>query len=281
MVLLVCVVLLLTTEVSFISAVSQLQISKYDITDTSVGTQLAQEAVERWENNGWDYDCKELKVYEINPGDYIVAPASTKIELKFFKQPYESAKLEPSIVTAAPSDSLSGAEGISPMEAQYWNLVASQCFARIEGVMGWIDHCYKLHKLVGETDSQKDYYTLTHYATAKSKVPFALTGALLTCAKYTSSSPMEWVDWNPRADQSVGQCSSITIGISYIAVLTHTSTICSSGWDITKYAEAGKFANKWYGTAWWSEREVAYMVCVKVPQGGWPIWALTAQYSGF
>jgi len=283
----VCGVLLLTIVATCVNAASPLRISKYDITKTSIGGQIAREAAERWQNNGWHlkcFNCEDLKVYEINPADYLVAPASAKIELESVKQGDGSVKLEPRIVTASPSDSLlgndplMGTEVVSPMATQYWSLMAAQCFARIEGTTGWIDHCYQLHKLVGETDSQKDYYTLTHYATAKSKAIFELTSAVLTCQKYTSSSTMEWVDWNPRSDQTVGQCTPITIGISYVAVLTYTATICQSGWDITKYSEAGKFANRWYGHAWRSEREVAYMVCVKVPQGGWPIWQLTANY---
>lgn len=92
---------------------------------------------------------------------------------------------------------------------------------------------------------------------------------------------MQWVDWNPRSDLTTGQCSSITIGISYIAVLSYSAVICQEGWDMTKYAEAGKFKNRWYGAARRSEREVAYMVSVKVPKGGWPVWALTKDYESW
>jgi hypothetical protein len=276
--LLMSVVLVAALSVSYVGAKSPLAISKYDITKTTAGVQIAGEAVQRWQGYGWNFDHKELKVYELAPEDYLVAPASAKIELEYIKQSDGSVKLEPKIVTASPSASLLGTKDMYVMRSQYWGLMAAECFARHEGITGWIDHCYQLHKLMGETDSQKDYYTLTHYATAKSKFPFPLTNAWITCQKHSSSSTMWWVDWNPRTDQAVGQCGSITIGISFGAVLTYTGTICKSGWDITKYTEPGKFMNRWYGTAWWSEREVAYMVCVKVPQGGWPRWGLTANY---
>lgn len=285
-VLFMCVVLVATLVSTYVSAASPLEISKYDITKTSVGDQIAREAAQRWTGYGWTCDrCdgKELKVYELAPGDYLVAPASAKIELESVKQPDGSVKLEPRIITVSPNGSLLGLEtnGVSPMASQYWNLVAAECFARLEGFTGWIDHCYQLHKLMGESDSQKDYFELTHYATAKSKTIFTLKWAKLECVKHSSSSTMEWVDWNPRSDQTRGSCGSITLSVGALGIgISGTFTICKSGWDITKYAEAGKFANKWYGWVWPpSEREVAYMVCVKVPQGGWPVWGLTATFS--
>lgn len=267
---------------SYVDARSPLAISKYDITKTGQGARIAREAVQRWIDYGWDCNCnyKDLKVYKINPGDYVVAASSAEIELESVKQPDGSVKLEPRIVTASLSDSLLETEDVSPMAVQYWSLMVGHCFARHEGTTGWIDSCYQIHKLMGESDSQKDYYTLTHYATAKGKWWWwPLRQAWISCKKHASSSPMQWVDWNPRSDRTIGHCDSITIGISYGAVLTYTATICKEGWDITKYSEAGKFKNRWYGTAYSSEREVAYMVCVKVPQGGWPVWYLQWNYS--
>lgn len=283
LVLVMCAVLVSTLSVTYVSAADPLEISKYDITKTSVGAQIAREAVHRWENHGWNincFNCEDLKVYEINPGDYLVAPASARIELESVEQSDGSVKLEPRIVTASPKDSLLGAEDVYPMQAPYWMLVASQCFARFGGITGWMDHCYQMHKLMGEPDSQKDYYQLHHYATAKGKTIFTLKWAKIECEKHPSSSTMEWLDWSPRSDQNVGQCIPITIGVSAFGVsISGTFTICKSGWDITKYEEAGKFANKWHGFVWPpSEREVAYMVCIKVPQGGWPIWNLSASF---
>jgi hypothetical protein len=283
--LLLSVVLVLTLVASYVSAASPLEISKYDVTKTSVGAQLAQEAVQRWTGQGWNLNCncsyKDLKVYEINPGDYLVAPALAKIELESVKQPNGSVKLEPRIVTGSPSDSLLQTEDVSPMQAPYWLEVESWCFARLQNFMGWIDNCYAINKLMGETDSQYDYYELTHYATAASKYPCRLQWALLTCRRNTQlSSTMYWKDWYPKSDQPVSSCGDITLGITVFGVgLSYTSRICSSGWDITKYDEAGRFANRWYGSARASEREVAYMVCVKVPQNGYAIWDLTAGYG--
>lgn len=91
---------------------------------------------------------------------------------------------------------------------------------------------------------------------------------------------MEWFDWSPRSDSttpSSGQ--STTVGVTVCGVsLSQTYTQCDT-WDITKYSEDGRFENKWRGSAYKSEREVAYIISVKVPEGGWPIWTLGYGYS--
>jgi hypothetical protein len=190
-----------------------------------------------------------------------------------------SVKLEPRIVTVSPNDSLLGTEDVSPMQAPYWSLVASQCFARIEGVSGWIDHCCQLYKLVGDSNKEGDYYELVHYATARSKTIFALVQAWITCEKHESSSTMGWFDWSPGSDLNVRRCTPITIERTLNgSSMGGTFAVYESGWDITKYSDAGKFSNRWYGHAWRQERGVAYMVGVKVPQGGCPVWSLTASY---
>jgi hypothetical protein len=191
-----------------------------------------------------------------------------------------SVELGPRIGTASLNGSLVGTEDVSLMQApQYWSSVALQCFARIESVSGWIDHCCQLYKLVGDNNNEGDYYQLVHYATARSKTIFSLRSAWIECVKHESSSTMGWLDWSPGSDLNVGRCTPITIERTINgSSMGGTFTVYKSGWDITKYAEAGKFANRWYGRAWHSERDVAYMVGVAVPQGGWPVWSLAASY---
>jgi hypothetical protein len=191
-----------------------------------------------------------------------------------------SVEFGPSIVTVSPNDSLLGTEDVSLMQApQYWSSVASQCFARIEGVSGWIDHCCQLYKLARDNNNEGDYYQLVHYATARSKTIFSLRSAWIECVKHQSSSIMGWMDWSPGSDLNVGRCTPITIERTINgSSMGGTFTVHKSGWDITKYSEAGRFANRWYGKAWRSERDVAYMVGVIVPQGGWAVWSLTANY---
>lgn len=151
-VLAMCILVLSTVVVAPVSAAKPLTILQFDITGTTIGTQVAQEAVQRWIARGWVLDCdcsyEDLRVYEINPDDYLIAPASAEIELIRVRQPDRSVKLEPRIltVTVSPSDFSLEGEDVSPMSAQYWGLLFAHCFARYEGARGWIDHCYHLHR---------------------------------------------------------------------------------------------------------------------------------------
>lgn len=276
------VVLVSTLVVSYANAAGPLEISQYDVTRTSVGSQMAQQAMQRWQSYGWNFDAKGLKVYELNPGDYLIAPESAKIEFVQIQQSDGSIKVDARIVTASPSilstEAQGVSQGVSPMQAEYWSLVASQCFERIDNGYGWMDHCYEMNKLIGETDSQKDYYQLHHHATAKSKSVWTLTDAYLSCQR-NGGSTQEWLEWSPGSDVPRPSCGTVGIGVSAFGIgISANYTACPTMWDITKYAEAGRFQNKWVGSAWRSEREVAYMICVKVPQGGWPVWNLTAGF---
>ena len=68
-----------------------------------------------------------------------------------------------------------------------------------------------------------------------------------------------------------------------MAASSFTATQCEL-WDITKFAEAGRFQNKWscgcaipFGAT--GEREVASMIEVSVPQGEGAQWTLSAGFS--
>lgn len=105
-----------------------------------------------------------------------------------------------------------------------------------------------------------------------------MTSAKVWNAKSSDSSTMEWADWQPRSD-STGDCRSLDLSFTVgAATLGHAMTACEK-WTITKYSEAGKFANELSyvlgrsGTS----REVGYGVEVYVPVGGWPRWTLYAQ----
>jgi hypothetical protein len=166
------------------------------------------------------------------------------------------------------------------MAAPYWGLISYGSWYS-EGWSGWISHFAKGYALIGETDYNNDFLLLDHWAVAKSKYLLPrLRGAVISCIRDSSSSPMQWFDFMPRSDQKKGQCEAITLGISaYGVTLSQAWTICKEGWDITYYpTEPGKFLNRWYGSADRSEREVAYMVAVTVPQNGVGVWNLDAYY---
>ena len=160
-----------------------------------------------------------------------------------------------------------------------WNHRASGCFAREENDTGWIDSCYQVKQYNTDTTdgtSTRDIFALHHYATAKSKSTWYLTRAKLESYK-SSGSPTfrQWVDWSPRSDQNMGSCTNVQIGVAYSGVGFNVGHGICDKWNITKWAEAGHFANRWEGGATRTEREVVYMTSIKVSQGQFPSWSLS------
>jgi len=45
-------------------------------------------------------------------------------------------------------------------------------------------------------------------------------------------------------------------------------------WEPTKYTEAGKFKNRLLANKYHETCTDGYLICVEVPQGGWPQWYL-------
>jgi hypothetical protein len=280
------VVVLLTISVTSVATAAQpSKEAMCDVTKTTRGAKWAREAAERWQQMGVDCDSKNINIYKLQDGSYLAAPRSAEISMEYVEMEDGSMQLEPVVATG--SDPLLIESNSSEMrldgqyvtsEGEYWSLVDNNAFARFQDGKGWMDHAFKKYKLVGETVADKDYYTLEHYATAKSKGTWTLARAHIWCQKRDGSSEMEWVDWDPTSDKSGGSGNTITIGISFIVELTDSFTFCDK-WNMTKYAEAGRFKNTWEGLAWRSERSVAYMICVSVPQGGYPLWSLSAQYT--
>lgn len=273
-----------TEEIS----ITESQIEKYRITDSSEGEQLAQEAISRWKQNEFCLPCldiQDIEVYKFAEGDFLIVPSSSEIKVEYTGLKDGSIRVEPSVAVGLKSNlqciEETNERTVSDTQTRsmYWGLWYQNCYTRIENSYGWIDHCILVQKLYGETDPNKDYYNLQHYATAKSKGIYVLKTAYINCWKHEYSSPMQWVDWSPRSDMQVGYCQQYTLGVTALGLLASTTqTICET-WDITKYSEAGKFKNTWRGSVRQSEREVAYMIAVSIPQNGEPGWWVQAGYT--
>ncbi|MBM3157887.1 MAG: hypothetical protein FJ004_11480, partial [Chloroflexi bacterium] len=69
--------------------VPSLDVSNFEITDTAAGQQIAAEATQRWQDNGWisakdgPIAQQRTRVYELNAGDYLVVPERVKVTLKW------------------------------------------------------------------------------------------------------------------------------------------------------------------------------------------------------
>ena len=160
-----------------------------------------------------------------------------------------------------------------------WQLMASACQSREQNSTGYIDVCWKKYRLTNDGDGQFDYWVWNQYATAKSTGIFTLSTAWGKSWKNTAQSyPWYWVDWSPNADLTLGNCSNVTVGVSYIVELSATYTACDR-WDITKSATAGTFQNYWRGSAYRSERAVAHMTMIKLAQGQTPSYYFDHGFS--
>lgn len=302
--LLLLFVLLLTTAV-FASAedptptsgetvISQGNLPIYDITGTDEGRRVAHAAVEHWAiSYGVQSDAGQLRVYNLgatDAPDYLIVPDSIVFESASkravtvnedgkqvtYLEASDAFTLDLSKLVMQPENE--SLNSFAP-SAPYWQMVANQCYARWETGAMWFDRCYKVHKLYSDGTSTKDYFQLEHYGTAKSKFPWVLKKASLSSQKHASSSSMSWVDWSPRSDLNVGNCTTWSLSVTVQGVGIGASHELCDKWDITKYAAAGSFKNEWQGSARESEREVAYMQAISVPQNGWPVWSLTSSVS--
>lgn len=109
-----------------------------------------------------------------------------------------------------------------------WNQTSSACQSREQNNTGWIDGCYRIYQLSNDGDSTRRYFAWEQHSTFKSKSAWWMLRAWGSSSKSSNntSGAWSWVDWSPRSDKSVGNCTATTIGISYVANLTRTYEQC-------------------------------------------------------
>jgi hypothetical protein len=110
---------------------------------------------------------------------------------------------------------------------------------------------------------------------------FAITGGLyeigdpwIYATRSASSPATTWHDWKPRQDTT--QCGSVNLSVSVNSFPLSISGNQCETWDITKYATAGQFRNKWTEgicQMQTGERSLEFTVAVRVAQGKVPTWS--------
>jgi hypothetical protein len=140
-------------------------------------------------------------------------------------------------------------------------------------------HCLALFKLTKDGNPKRDYYTLRHWGTARSKDGYAMKVFRLRVYPHEDGPRiLSWTQFSPAEDQNRDRCDQISIGISYVASISWTHSICEE-WDIRPaFNRPGKFSNSWKPISGQpvieSERQVAYAIAVNVKQGKSPRWHL-------
>ncbi len=275
-------------------------VEQFNITKTALGQKTASEAAARWAAKGVTIDAASLRVYNFGTSsspDLLVLPP----ELAFQSSATTQSKsadghtvagaqtaivIDPQVLERA----VSAQATPDAVTAASWNMVYNRCLTRktkyIQNeLLGWMDTCYKVHKLANDGNQWRDYWQLEVYATAKSSYPFTLLDASIEAQPAAGSTAMRWLDWSPRSDLDKGSCTAVPLGVSALGVsISSVFSVCDK-WDITKFEQDGRFRNSWKGAGWWAwwnieaEREVAFMQAIWVIDGKTPSWVVYQNFQ--
>ena len=250
----------------------------HDITDTDAGVRAAEAAAERMADAyGIAAETSALTVWQV--GDRVlVGPAGstvTVIEVRE-KNGDVGARMhatEPSASDAAESSTHVDALSTTAISGG-WQMVGDNCWIDASRQNSYMDVCYHKYRATNDGSATYDYYALDMFTT------FATTGFGLETgdpwikAQPASSSPAAtWYDWRPRSDRTF--CGDVNLGVSVNGFPLSISGSQCETWDITKYARAGEFRNKWTEGICQTqrdERELEFTVAVRVAQGKVPTW---------
>jgi hypothetical protein len=272
-------------------AVAGPQLALGDITATPLGQQKIAEFVN--EPSQYAAGCVTrgnltLKVYNLfqaagvplgaTEPDYLTVPSNVPVTLVRAHYDPVSGQRDLTVkLGIGQNGPLSGHCGTGGGGGAQWKKQIDLCFLRAETGRAWIDACVKLSNLEGDGSLIDDWRELEMFATAKSKGVWTLYAFYVHSVREESAAIYQWSDWSPRADLNIGNCSTQTLSVAAQGVgISSTHTGCEL-WDIDKQAAPGDFMNMWRGSVMHSEREVAAMHVVKVPQGG--VASYTVDYN--
>jgi hypothetical protein len=256
-----------------------------EVTRTAAGRAMVDRAAARHRAIGVVSSIADLHAWRLGPGDYLVGPyLPAGLETTLARAPHGGIRVglsyQVSVASEAPAHGRLAATA-SPT----WAWRAQACFSRIgDSFFGYIDACYLIHRLVGESDA-RDYYKLEQYGTVGAGWVRKIYNGTLSAVKGPGSGTMRWVDWSPRGDLS-GSCTGIPLSVSALGVSINASGVMCEHWNITKGSDPGTFRESWECGCVWplgqpapNDREIDYMQAVSVPNGKPAIWTLSAAYT--
>lgn len=250
-----------------------------DVSDTAKGRRLMEEAAAR---NPVLKAAGQLRAVKDDLG-YTVAPAETTFISYSIELPDGTMGMELAPLTEfePPTRAKAEDETGSVLAAAGWSRIAEKCFARISDGWAWMDHCYHMYKESNDGSSSYDYYALKRFATMGRNDPWRLWNGRIRATRSGGAS-QTWVDWSPGSDWSGGSCSTITVSMtSPIAGVSMAVERCPETWDMYKSANGTQpdYHLTWSGNST-GEREVAFVITVRVAQGGTPSWGVPAYVHG-
>jgi hypothetical protein len=256
-----------------------------EVTDSRAGQDLAAEAAARQSTLGERVDAGDLRVWRIAPGDYLVGKTKPR-NLAFGSVTGPAGKIEPTFsfdVGARVSNSPHARSAALATASPSWVWVNQGCFTRISNIYGWLDSCFKLLRLAGESDS-RDFYTLEQYGSVGAQTFGKIYSGWLAASRSSASAPMAWIDWSPRGSKS-GPCAVIPLSVSALGQSFSASGLMCERWNVYKYSAAGHFKEEWscgcifpFGQPHPNVREIDYLQTVSVANGRYVEWTLSAGF---
>jgi hypothetical protein len=245
-----------------------------------IGHQLALEAESHRVRLG--LPLQELRVLRDGAG-YLVVPVGTAV-VPLLISVGGSSDLAEYAPVAAPATVEEDGEstGLLGTLSQGWAQVYANCYARITDTWSWMDHCARIFKLSNDSDAQRDYYALQHYATAAANWPWRLWWGKISSSPVVTGSygAQSWVDWSPKSDYS-GNCRPVGLSVSALGFGLGFSTEQCESYHFTKDNPAVNYSLQ--GT-WFVgsnvNRELAYEIAVSVAQGKGAAWTVPAEVHG-
>ena len=251
-----------------------------DITATAHGRSVAAQAREQFREQG--APDVPLRVVSYRNGLVTIAmPASNRpSDVKVSSDGTVRVTTE-GLVAGATQSTQFASTSLAAAAAPYWQQQgASSCYHTIVKTPvgkngGFMDLCFRLHKLINDADSYWDYWDISSWATVDATATYAMGDYAWIHVDRDGGPTFYWEDWNPRADKT-GDCSDISLSVSAkgIGLSLPGISVCET-WSLTKYTAGGTLKNQWNGNSA-GAREVALMSAIHVRQGqGSPIWGVS------
>lgn len=256
-----------------------------DITATPYGQQLAAEAAQRFTSYGVPTETSDLLVEQYDTGRILVVPtvlASTLTSTTSTDgQITSSMDVGGSLSDSAATTSTQGTSTEVVAASAYWSLSEQACLASLYVDSARLDSCYYIYQLINDGSSTKNFWTLRQKGTAF-EYGSGLHSAWVSGERTPNTTAQTWVDWAPEQGHD-GSCSSVNVGVSYIATLSYSVTACEK-WIFNKTCNT---CSTWIKNTWDCNcffglsaktgvvsRAVAYQMLVSTSQSATPRFRL-------
>lgn len=259
-----------------------------EITGTAKGQELVRHAAQQFAGQGLGAE-RSLHAWELAPGDYVVGEV-LPLNLTTTSSTDPNGRIRSELtfdVGASAGDEegrVASAGDALTATIPYWTTTSQGCFAWIRNYAGELLSCFKLRRLVGESNA-RDFYSLEQFGTVQATPYGKIYDGWVAAKKATASAPMAWEDWDPVGDLISGTCMIQPLSINILGAGLSTSGLLCERWDMTLYVDPGHFKQQWscgclwpFGQPYPNSRGMRYVQGISVPGGGNAIWTLSAGF---